>query len=76
MSEPDVTCITGTCGVCDHVESMNVPTERLRQFREGGVFASLAFVGVMNANERELYLLSGLCPRCYLLELGSRNVKS
>ena len=66
MQSPSMTTITAECVMCEHVESLNVPTEDLRSFRSG-TYAQVAFPTLSPA-DREFYLLSGLCPDCWAAE--------
>jgi hypothetical protein len=63
MQGVDLTTITAECSSCQYVESRNVPTESVRAFRSG-VHAQVAFP-FLSPEDREFYLLSGLCGPCW-----------
>jgi hypothetical protein len=63
MQSQSMTTITAQCCWCDHVESLNVPTEDLQSFRNG-THAQEAFP-TMSPADREFFLISGLCPSCW-----------
>lgn len=63
MTTTSMTTITGQCPMCDHVESLNVPTEAVTAYR-AGAYAQDAFWFLTPA-EREFFLISGTCGPCW-----------
>ena len=63
QTSQSMTTLTATCVLCEHVESLNVPSKDLQSFREG-TYAQEAFP-TMSSADREFFLLTGLCSPCW-----------